>query len=489
MTTEIDRKPKRPRLYVLDGLRLVAALMVVCYHYIAMRSGWGESGLDVFPTIGGAVAYGWLGVYLFFLISGFVICMSCWGRDLRDFFVSRVIRLYPAFWFAVSATAAFRYAWPGANRPSHISDVLSNLTMFHEGMLVRSVDGVYWTLWVELRFYLIFAVFVVWRGVTYRRVVVFCVGWTALSAMAQAMHQNALTHLVMPRTSAFFVAGIAMFLMYRVGRTMLLWGIVGVSWLIAQHHLVGLHAGAERVLGRDMPWWPSLLIVTGFFAIMAAISCGRLSGVQWRWLTTAGLLTYPLYLIHEVIGWEIIRVLRDDVDPGVLVGVLIPGMMCVAWSMHHLIEKPLSGWLRTGLTKAMDDMPRASPGRFGGILPQPVPEEHRAAVPGPLAGDEVSPSQREHPQDSWPQQDVGAPRAPREPARIGTGVVPDGSAQPHASVPAGASVGVGDADGDRDEYGAVPSPTVAPAPAATVGWTTFEPSSPGEERYGQTGSS
>ncbi len=99
-------KRSAPRLYVLDGLRLVAALMVVLFHYVALYGGWENNPRAVFPSLHGYARYGWLGVEVFFLISGFVICMSTWGRSLGDFVVSRVSRIYPAYWVAVLLTAA-----------------------------------------------------------------------------------------------------------------------------------------------------------------------------------------------------------------------------------------------------------------------------------------------------------------------------------------------------------------------------------------------
>ncbi|MFD6812242.1 acyltransferase family protein, partial [Streptomyces anthocyanicus] len=99
---DAPRPRKRGRLYVLDGLRLGAALMVVAFHYTALGAeAWDRPAWTVFPEVSRFTSYGYLGVQLFFVISGFVICMSAWGRPLKAFFVSRVIRLYPAYWFAV----------------------------------------------------------------------------------------------------------------------------------------------------------------------------------------------------------------------------------------------------------------------------------------------------------------------------------------------------------------------------------------------------
>lgn len=92
-----QREPKaKGRLAVLDGLRLLAALMVVVYHYLAQGDGpWQADSRRLFGFADVVSGYGWLGVQLFFVISGFVICMSAWGRPVGDFFVSRAVRRSP----------------------------------------------------------------------------------------------------------------------------------------------------------------------------------------------------------------------------------------------------------------------------------------------------------------------------------------------------------------------------------------------------------
>ena len=110
------------RLYAIDGIRLLAALMVTVHHDAGTwrdnqlgNRGSGRPASEVFPHLFPIASYSAavIGVQFFFVISGFVICMSCWGRLPRDFFVSRVIRLYPAYWFGVlSTTFLVLTLWP-----------------------------------------------------------------------------------------------------------------------------------------------------------------------------------------------------------------------------------------------------------------------------------------------------------------------------------------------------------------------------------------
>lgn len=78
--------------------------MVAAYHFLGTPTPhfWGRAALrDFAPLLHEIRRYGWLGVEFFFVISGFVICMSCWGRTPAQFTVSRIARLFPAYWYAV----------------------------------------------------------------------------------------------------------------------------------------------------------------------------------------------------------------------------------------------------------------------------------------------------------------------------------------------------------------------------------------------------
>ena len=91
--------PQNPfdRITTLDLLRLVAALAVVGFHYF-FRGAAADGYLNVaYPSVATVAIYGYLGVNLFFLISGFVIAWSAEGRSWQAFAVARFARLYPGF--------------------------------------------------------------------------------------------------------------------------------------------------------------------------------------------------------------------------------------------------------------------------------------------------------------------------------------------------------------------------------------------------------
>src|SRR5438094_6534358 len=139
------------RLAEVDALRGVAALSVVLFHYTTRFAELYQ------PTPAAAVSFqgGQYGVNLFFIISGFVIFMTLERtRRTSDFVVSRFSRLFPAYWVAIAMTFAITH-WLGL--PGQLVDAGSaaaNMLMLH-GLLLRvpHVDGVYWTLEVELLFY------------------------------------------------------------------------------------------------------------------------------------------------------------------------------------------------------------------------------------------------------------------------------------------------------------------------------------------------
>ncbi|WP_424212149.1 acyltransferase family protein [Streptomyces sp. BI20] len=355
------------RLRALDGLRLLAALLVACYH-LGGRDGevaraWGASPRDLFPTASTWFAYGPLGVQLFFLISGFVICLSAWGRTPRAFLASRAARLYPAYWAALALVTAAVLLAPGpGQRPASPSDLLLNLTMLQQPLGAERILGVCWTLWVELRFYVLFALCVLLPGGGRRRTLAFCGLWTFAAVLADPADNAFLDQLLMPQYAPFFVGGIGLYLVHRDRGDRLAWGVVAMSWLLGQHHAVaGLWHAPNPKFFSDRDSVVIIAIVTLSFAAVAAVALRRprtAPGPETpararvgRALTVAGALTYPFYLIHEHLGWPLIRALHRDAHlpaPAVF-ALTLTITLALAWAVHHWVERPLTPHLRRTL--------------------------------------------------------------------------------------------------------------------------------------------
>lgn len=345
------------RLYVLDGLRFGAAFAVVLFHFTARDHSRWSGGLpsEVFPALSEVTRYGYVGVHLFFVISGFVILMSAWGRTIPDFIGSRAGRLFPVFWTVVLMTAALRALWPTFTARS-ASDVAVNLTMLSEPLGVPAVDGVYWTLWVELQFYVLIGLLIA-AGITERRIVT----WSSVASVA-----SAIAYLSDPSLGATFTilgwmplfsAGMMLYLLYQFGYSRTRVGALAMNTVLAAG-VAGLHqAGSVDAIMQDggvNGWVMAGLVAATIGLVALAVLPARVQRVNWRFLGVVGALTYPLYLIHEYFGWAAIEVIDAYTSRWVALGGAIVLSMGLAMVVMKLVDKPLGRRLRRTVTDGLE---------------------------------------------------------------------------------------------------------------------------------------
>jgi peptidoglycan/LPS O-acetylase OafA/YrhL len=353
----------RPRLAALDGLRFGAAAGVVLYHFTGRTSSaWGQGQAERLGGVGRWTGYGSLGPELFFVISGFVILMSAWGRPTAQVVASRVARLYPAYWVAVLATGLLLLVvWPQGKAVTP-GQVLVNLTMFQSALGVDHVDGVYWTLWTELRFYVLLGVFSL-IGITRRRVVGAALAWPWLALLAERAGASGLASLLVSDYAPLFAAGMALFVLARDhaagSRRLLPWLAVGANTALAVALVV---PSRVAVLERTTGFVPStVLLGIAVVACVAAVAVVALTRVRhWRHpgLVALGTLTYPIYLVHEYWGLAVIRALADRVPAAVALGCALAVVTALAWAVHRYVEVPCGPRLRRA-TLAVLERPRA----------------------------------------------------------------------------------------------------------------------------------
>ena len=149
----MDQATRNNRSLVgLDLIRFAAAAMVVWFHLSYWS--WAGSGATArmvrgsvsFPDLAPYASFGWVGVEIFFVLSGLVIAYSAEGKSSGSFALSRFLRLYPAAWICSTMTAVVLVAADMFSPVGYIKSML----LWPKG---KWVTGAYWTLGIEMAFY------------------------------------------------------------------------------------------------------------------------------------------------------------------------------------------------------------------------------------------------------------------------------------------------------------------------------------------------
>ena len=346
-------QPKR--VNEIDLLRFLAALSVVLFHY-AFR-GYAADGHSVMPYLGLApvAKYGFLGVQLFFMISGFVILMTAAQSSLRDFAISRLVRLYPAFW--VSCTATFLVIL-GAGAPrfsASFVEYLENMTMLGGFFDVHDMDGAYWSLYVEIRFYVLVALVLILGRIEQAQA--FLISWLVVSAALTLFPVDKLREWFVVDYSAFFIAGAAYYLIWSKGLSRTRITIVLASFPLALLSVSGMdrfvahyHTALD---GRVVAG-----IVLLFFVAMGLVATGLTGWLGRRRWALAGAVTYPLYLLHGNIGYIIFNAEYPRWNAHVLLWGTLVFMILLAYAVNVVIERPVARPMKAGLNRAFDLLER-----------------------------------------------------------------------------------------------------------------------------------
>ncbi|MEU3169487.1 acyltransferase [Streptosporangium sp. NPDC006930] len=352
------------RLAWLDALRGPAALAVALHH-----SGWAFIP-DLWAEVDRRIDVGTWGVFVFFLVSGYIIPASLERRgDLRVFWIGRAFRLLPLLLVALGLALLLGYAGalalhPGlSTRPLPLV-VLGNVTMLQELLGVPAVIGVMWTLSYEMAFYLM-AAGLFSAGRAHRSAataIVLAISAVLLGLLLPGPVIGGRADLVAAllgvatvavivvsaraaggtRTVAAVAGGLLGVALVVLGSRIGAWqGLIVPAMMFAGTAVYRAEQGAIRrrtavaavltvlacgVLAKDDPGWaPALLLAVGFFA--AAFALRRRSFP--RWLAHLGVISFSLYLLHPLLL---------GVSPNLPLFFLALVPLC--YLTHRLIEAP-----------------------------------------------------------------------------------------------------------------------------------------------------
>jgi peptidoglycan/LPS O-acetylase OafA/YrhL len=348
----MSRAPERRMFYTIDGLRGIAALLVVCRHIVPLHG----NQLN-FPS-------SYLAVELFFLFSGFVIAHAYdkrfdAGMSFWDFFKARLIRLYPLYFlgFAIAvltvpgARLAGIKTWPLDPRV-----IVPNLFMLptyivFAGGVLFPFNNPSWTLFFELLAN--FAYCLLYKVLSHGRLALLVIVTAALLAFAD-FHFGSLDigynriHFIggFARVAFSFFAGVAVY-RFQLARPC----PIRISpWLLLAGATALLVQAVPRGLDRELYDAICAMAIFPLFAYLAtAVEPGPRGA---KMFTLGGGASYALYLIHAPLGGVLNQffTLYGRPKGSILLGVsFIAAVSVLAVLVERFYDRPVRRWL-TGLT-------------------------------------------------------------------------------------------------------------------------------------------
>lgn len=353
-------KERRDHIFGIDTLRFLAAFLVLLFHFGTFARSAPQQYADradlAFPALEGWTQYGWIGVQFFFVLSGYVIAKSAAQGDWKTFLKKRALRILPALWICVTVALVVRVAVSGEVW-ARLMDWARSVVLLPKGPYI---DGVIWTLVVEMLFYLAVAA-----------VVFFFKSNKDTEALLDRMA------LVLGSVSGAFIC---LRLVLETTGAPLAAVFTGFEWtVLLLNHGVLFATGMLLTPFNQVRFSRRrtfILLVFGTFCMLQVLTAsgtvaqagianiifglmvlGLLAAVRYNSLIillsghipfqTLGKMSYPLYLGHFAVGMHIIPALAVwTANPALLFMLSLGLILIYAWYVAAFAEPKLRNILR-----------------------------------------------------------------------------------------------------------------------------------------------
>jgi peptidoglycan/LPS O-acetylase OafA/YrhL len=337
---KLKTSSKQLRFYEIDLLRFIAALSVVLFHY-AFR-GYAADNMTSMPYLSLAplAKYGYLGVDLFFIISGFVILMTASSGSSRRFVVSRVVRLFPAFWACCTVTFIAIIIAGGTRYSASFRQYAINMTMLSEFIGVKPIDGAYWSLFVEMKFYaLVFVVLLIRQIHRAKELLGF---WLIVVLIASIRPIPYVDFFIIPKFAPYFIAGAMFYIIHAEGVCTYKIFITVASYIAVAREAISKISSMETHYHASFDGIVIAIILAICFLALFLVATGKTKPFASKKWLLLGALTYPLYLIHQNFGFIIFNLAYPYLNPHfIIVGTFVV-VLLVAYIVNRKVESKYS---------------------------------------------------------------------------------------------------------------------------------------------------
>ena len=330
------------RFEYIDALRVVGAASVISFHYFSNGISNGSVtsiGLTPFSEI---AKYGYLGVQLFFVVSGYLILMST-NRSAWEFAKGRVKRIYPLYWMAIILITAITYLPTLSKTQPDFLQILASITMFPTAFDQGWIDGAHWFMLIEIQFYLL--IFVLLKLRAGKHLPTIFPIWAIVILIWYVFDLNRFNIWYLYGPFSFICGGAIIYSIKQSG-----WNLLRVVGLIAAitgglYSRLGSLDYLSEIRNTQYSATVVTVIVLIIFGLLLLTLLPKVSNMHIPGAVFLGAITYPLFLIHGRLGYMALERFATEQNKYFVYSLLIILAISIAYLMLQLdrrIQKTIS---------------------------------------------------------------------------------------------------------------------------------------------------
>ena len=327
-------------IFFVAGVRAVIGMPA---SFVPLKPAYTQHVLS--PGWGGFL-YGAFGVAVFFLISGFVIPISLRNISTGQFLTRRFFRIYPVYWFCLLISIAmylicsWYWSTPLSDRIS-LPFLAKNIPLVHSAAGLPSLDFVSWSLAVELKFYVIFAL-VSLLGKSAHQVMLLSIGLLALCCVVAFFSTHGLNSASfvsyaisdMKYLTFMFLGCLFYYVLYRELSAMVALAYGAVIYALFVTINAFYEPGLFGALTKNYTY--ALALFSLCYLLRARFKANRV-------IDFLADISFPLYLVHSMIGYVAMPILISKGMSFTLAWMISLGVaVLVAFLVHRYVEVPVN---------------------------------------------------------------------------------------------------------------------------------------------------